>query len=57
MVTAVRIRAPGGADQLENVTIGLPPPQAGEIRIRHQAWAGPEPQPLPAAAVPSSSIE
>ena len=37
MVTAVRIRAPGGADQLENVTIELPPPLADEIRIRQTA--------------------
>jgi NADPH2:quinone reductase len=37
MVTAVRIRAPGRADQLENVAIELPPPRAGEIRIRQTA--------------------
>src|ERR1700722_19758710 len=37
MVTAVRIRAPGGADQLENVTIELPPPQSDEIRVRQTA--------------------
>jgi len=37
MATAIRLRAPGGADQLESVTIELPPPQPDEIRIRQTA--------------------
>jgi NADPH:quinone reductase len=37
MVTVVRIKAPGGADQLETVTIELPPPRTDEIRIRQTA--------------------
>jgi len=37
MAIAIRLRAPGGADQLESVTIELPPPQPDEIRIRQTA--------------------
>ena len=37
MATIIRLRAPGGADQLESATIELPPPQADEIRIRQTA--------------------
>jgi NADPH2:quinone reductase len=37
MATAIRLKAPGGADQLESVTIELPPPQPDEIRIRQTA--------------------
>jgi NADPH:quinone reductase len=37
MATVIRLKAPGGADQLESVTIELPPPQADEIRIRQTA--------------------
>ena len=37
MAQAIRLKAPGGADQLESVTIELPPPQGDEIRIRQTA--------------------
>jgi NADPH2:quinone reductase len=37
MADVIRLRAPGGADQLESVTIELPPPQGDEIRIRQTA--------------------
>ena len=37
MATAMRLKAPGGADQFERVTIALPPPQPDEIRIRQTA--------------------
>lgn len=37
MIHAIRLKAPGGADQLEAVTIELPPPERGEIRIRQAA--------------------
>jgi len=37
MATVIRLKAPGGADQLEAVTIELPPPQDDEIRIRQTA--------------------
>jgi NADPH2:quinone reductase len=37
MATIIRLRAPGGADQLESATIELPPPQGDEIRIRQTA--------------------
>ena len=37
MATVIRLKAPGGADQLEPVTIELPPPQSDEIRIRQTA--------------------
>jgi NADPH:quinone reductase len=37
MANVIRLRAPGGADQLENVTIELPPPQPDEVRIRQTA--------------------
>ena len=37
MADVIRLKAPGGADQLEPVTIELPPPQADEIRIRQTA--------------------
>jgi hypothetical protein len=37
MADVIRLKAPGGADQLEAVTIELPPPQADEIRIRQTA--------------------
>jgi NADPH2:quinone reductase len=37
MATVIRLRAPGGADRLEPVTIELPPPQDDEIRIRQTA--------------------
>ena len=37
MATIIRLRAPGGADQLESATIELAPPQADEIRIRQTA--------------------
>jgi len=33
----IRLKAPGGPDQLESVTIELPPPQPDEIRIRQTA--------------------
>jgi NADPH2:quinone reductase len=37
MATAIRLKAPGGADQLESVAIELPPPQPDEIRVRQTA--------------------
>lgn len=37
MIHAIRLKAPGGADQLETVTIELPLPGRGEIRIRQTA--------------------
>ena len=37
MTIIVRIKAPGGPDQLETATAELPPPQADEIRIRQTA--------------------
>jgi len=37
MAHAIRLKAPGAADQLESVTIELPPPQDDEIRIRQTA--------------------
>jgi NADPH2:quinone reductase len=37
MADIIRLKAPGAADQLESVTIELPPPQADEIRIRQTA--------------------
>jgi NADPH2:quinone reductase len=37
MAQAIRLRAPGGADQLETVTIELPDPAAGEVRVRQTA--------------------
>lgn len=37
MTTAIRLRAPGGADQLESVTIELASPGPDELRVRHTA--------------------
>ncbi len=37
MATVIRLKAPGGAEQLEPVTIEIPPPQSDEIRIRQTA--------------------
>jgi NADPH:quinone reductase len=37
MANIVRLKAPGGADQLESATIELPPLQPDEIRIRQTA--------------------
>ncbi|MFY9957607.1 alcohol dehydrogenase catalytic domain-containing protein [Bradyrhizobium sp.] len=37
MVNVIRLKAPGGADQLESVTIELPPPQPDEVQIRQTA--------------------
>ncbi|MGP8124229.1 MAG: quinone oxidoreductase family protein [Xanthobacteraceae bacterium] len=37
MVEVVRVRAPGGVDQLEVARVDLPPPAAGEIRLRQTA--------------------
>jgi NADPH2:quinone reductase len=37
MAHVIRLRAPGGADQLESAMIELPPPPADEIRIRQTA--------------------
>ena len=37
MVNIIRLKAPGGADQLENATMQLPPLQPDEIRIRQTA--------------------
>jgi NADPH2:quinone reductase len=37
MVTQVRLKAPGGADQLEAVEVALQDPGRGEIRIRQEA--------------------
>jgi NADPH2:quinone reductase len=37
MADVIRLKAPGGADQLESATIELPPPQPDEIRIRQTA--------------------
>jgi len=60
MATAIRLKAPGGADQLESVTIELPPPQPDEIRIRQTAigvnfidiYQRSGLYPLPPAAIP-----
>jgi NADPH:quinone reductase len=37
MANVIRLKTPGAADQLESVTIELPPPQVDEIRIRQTA--------------------
>ena len=37
MAHAIRLKAPGAADQLESVTIELPPPGLDEIRVRQTA--------------------
>ncbi|MGD0850268.1 quinone oxidoreductase family protein [Bradyrhizobium sp.] len=37
MAHVIRLKAPGGADQLESATIELAPPQGDEIRIRQTA--------------------
>lgn len=37
MANVIRLKAPGGADQLESVTIELPPPQPDEVQIRQTA--------------------
>jgi NADPH2:quinone reductase len=37
MVEIIRLKAPGGAEQLELVQTELPPPVAGEIRLRQTA--------------------
>ncbi len=37
MATIVRLRAPGGVEQLEITTAELPPPAAGEIRLQQTA--------------------
>ena len=37
MADIVRLKAPGGAEQLELAQIELPPPAAGEIRLRQTA--------------------
>ena len=37
MADIVRLKAPGGPEQLELAQIGLPPPAAGEIRLRQAA--------------------
>jgi NADPH2:quinone reductase len=37
MADIIRLKAPGGADQLENATMQLPPLQPDEIRIRQTA--------------------
>ncbi|UZE50258.1 quinone oxidoreductase family protein [Rhodopseudomonas sp. P2A-2r] len=37
MTTIIRLKAPGGIEQLECVTVELPPPGPDEIRIRHTA--------------------
>jgi NADPH:quinone reductase len=37
MINAIRLKAPGGVEQLEAVTIDLPPPGPNEIRIRQTA--------------------
>ena len=37
MANVIRLKAPGGADQLESVTIELPPLESDEIRIRQTA--------------------
>jgi NADPH2:quinone reductase len=60
MADVIRLKAPGGADQLEAVTIELPPPQADEIRIRQTAigvnfidvYQRMGLSPLPPAAIP-----
>ena len=60
MTNVVRVRAPGGPDQLELATIDLPAPAAGEVRIRQMAigvnsidvYHRTGLYPLPAAAIP-----
>jgi NADPH2:quinone reductase len=37
MAHIIRLKAPGGTDQLENATVELPPPQHDEIRVRQTA--------------------
>lgn len=37
MAMIVRLKAPGGADQLEPVSADLPPPGAGEVRLQQTA--------------------
>jgi len=37
MADVIRLRAPGGAEQLEVARVELPPPGAGEIRLRQTA--------------------
>jgi NADPH2:quinone reductase len=37
MANVIRLKAPGAADQLESVTIELPPPEPDEVRIRQTA--------------------
>jgi NADPH:quinone reductase len=37
MAHVIRLKAPGGPDQLESATIELPPPRGDEIRIRQTA--------------------
>ena len=37
MTKVVRVRTPGGIEQFEVADVELPPPAAGEIRIRHTA--------------------
>ncbi|HLZ05703.1 MAG TPA: quinone oxidoreductase [Bradyrhizobium sp.] len=37
MAEIIRLKAPGGADQLEVASVALPPPAAGEIRLRQTA--------------------
>jgi len=37
MANVIHLKAPGGADQLECVSIELPPPPAGEIQLRQTA--------------------
>jgi NADPH2:quinone reductase len=60
MTDVIRVRAPGGADQLELVAIDLPAPAADEVRIRQTAigvnsidiYHRTGLYPLPAAAIP-----
>jgi NADPH2:quinone reductase len=60
MANVIRLKAPGAADQLECVTIELPPPEPDEIRIRQTAigvnfidiYQRMGLYPLPAAAIP-----
>lgn len=60
MTDVIRVRAPGGPDQLELAKIDLPAPAAGEVRIRQTAigvnsidiYHRMGLYPLPAAAVP-----
>jgi NADPH2:quinone reductase len=37
MATVIRLKAPGGADQLIPITVELAPPQDDEIRVRQTA--------------------